>query len=70
MARTWLITGTSRGFGRAWAEAALERGDRVVGTARDTRTNDDLVATYTREAAGARAIATVANHLVPHRRRR
>jgi NAD(P)-dependent dehydrogenase (short-subunit alcohol dehydrogenase family) len=46
MARTWLITGTSRGFGRAWAEAALERGDRVVGTARDTRTNDDLVATY------------------------
>lgn len=44
--RTWFITGTSRGFGREWAAAALQRGDRVVGTARDTSTNDDLVATY------------------------
>ncbi|MGW7242965.1 SDR family NAD(P)-dependent oxidoreductase [Streptomyces sp. NPDC054804] len=35
MARTWFITGSSRGFGREWAEAALERGDRVVATARD-----------------------------------
>lgn len=31
----WFITGTSRGFGRVWAEAALERGDRVVATARN-----------------------------------
>jgi NAD(P)-dependent dehydrogenase (short-subunit alcohol dehydrogenase family) len=44
--RTWLITGTSRGFGRAWAAAALARGDRVVGTARDTSTTDDLAAQY------------------------
>lgn len=44
--RTWLITGTSRGFGRAWAEAALRRGDRVVGTARETSTNADLTARY------------------------
>jgi len=35
MARTWFITGTSRGFGREWAEAALERGDRVAATARE-----------------------------------
>ncbi|PPG49537.1 short-chain dehydrogenase/reductase [Rathayibacter sp. AY2B3] len=34
--RTWLITGTTSGFGRLWAEAALERGDRVAATARDT----------------------------------
>jgi NAD(P)-dependent dehydrogenase (short-subunit alcohol dehydrogenase family) len=33
--RVWLITGTSSGFGRAIAEAALDRGDRVVATARD-----------------------------------
>jgi NAD(P)-dependent dehydrogenase (short-subunit alcohol dehydrogenase family) len=33
--RVWLITGTSSGFGRALAEAALDRGDRVVATARD-----------------------------------
>ncbi len=44
--KTWFITGTSRGFGREWAIAALERGDRVVGTARDPGTLDDLVAKY------------------------
>jgi len=42
MARTWFITGTSRGFGREWAEAALERGDRVAATARDVSVLDDL----------------------------
>ncbi|MDO9380982.1 MAG: SDR family oxidoreductase [Nocardioidaceae bacterium] len=41
--KTWFITGTSKGFGREWAIAALERGDRVAGTARDTSTMDDLV---------------------------
>lgn len=35
--RTWLITGISRGLGRALAEAALARGDAVVGTVRDGR---------------------------------
>ena len=30
----WLITGASSGFELAIAEAALERGDRVVATAR------------------------------------
>jgi NAD(P)-dependent dehydrogenase (short-subunit alcohol dehydrogenase family) len=40
--KTWFITGTSRGFGREWAEAALARGDRVAGTARDPSTLDDL----------------------------
>ncbi|MCW3046510.1 MAG: short-chain dehydrogenase/reductase [Solirubrobacterales bacterium] len=44
--KTWFITGTSRGFGREWAIAALERGDRVVGTARDPGTLDDLVEKY------------------------
>lgn len=44
--KTWFITGTSRGFGRLIAEAALERGDRVAATARDTSALDDLVSTY------------------------
>ena len=44
--KTWFLTGTSRGFGREWAVAALERGDRVAATARDVSSLDDLVATY------------------------
>ena len=40
--RTWFITGSSRGFGREWARAALARGDRVVATARDPGTLDGL----------------------------
>jgi NAD(P)-dependent dehydrogenase (short-subunit alcohol dehydrogenase family) len=44
--KTWFITGTSRGFGREWAIAALERGDKVAATARDLATLDELVAKY------------------------
>src|ERR1035437_4203733 len=40
--KNWFITGSSRGFGREWAIAALERGDAVAATARDTSTLDDL----------------------------
>ena len=42
--KTWLITGTSSGFGRCIAEEALARGERVVATARDPRTLEGLVA--------------------------
>ncbi|MHB2022031.1 MAG: SDR family oxidoreductase [Mycobacteriales bacterium] len=44
--KTWFITGTSRGFGREWTTAALERGDRVAAAARDVATLDGLVAEY------------------------
>ena len=44
--KTWFLTGTSKGFGREWAIAALDRGDRVAATARDTATLKDLVDTY------------------------
>jgi NAD(P)-dependent dehydrogenase (short-subunit alcohol dehydrogenase family) len=44
--KTWFITGTSRGFGREWTIAALERGDNVAATARDTTTLEDLAAQY------------------------
>ncbi|NEK60028.1 SDR family oxidoreductase [Geodermatophilus sabuli] len=43
MAKTWFITGASRGFGKEWAIAALERGDTVAATARDPQALDDLV---------------------------
>ena len=40
--RTWLITGASRGLGRAFAEAALLAGDAVVLTAREPQALADL----------------------------
>jgi NAD(P)-dependent dehydrogenase (short-subunit alcohol dehydrogenase family) len=46
MAKTWLITGSSRGFGRVWATAALRRGDRVAATARDAAALEGLVAEF------------------------
>ncbi|MEV6851214.1 SDR family NAD(P)-dependent oxidoreductase [Actinoplanes sp. NPDC051411] len=52
MTKVWLITGSSRGFGRAIATAALEQGDRVIATARATQAVDDLV-----DAHPGRAIA-------------
>jgi len=44
--KVWLITGSARGFGRLWAEAALARGDAVAATVRDLATLDTLVAQY------------------------
>ena len=44
--KVWFITGTSKGFGRIWAEAALARGDRVAATARDATTLRPLVERY------------------------
>lgn len=41
--KTWFITGASRGFGREWALAALERGDRVAAAVRTVASLDDLV---------------------------
>ncbi|MFJ2562662.1 MULTISPECIES: SDR family oxidoreductase [unclassified Streptomyces] len=46
MSEVWFITGTSRGFGRAFAESALKRGDKVAATARKVEALDDLVAAY------------------------
>src|ERR1700737_4899575 len=46
MRQTWFITGSSRGFGRALARAALEAGDRVVATPPRPEQLDDLAAAY------------------------
>ncbi|MGY4101553.1 SDR family oxidoreductase [Nocardia sp. R16R-3T] len=42
----WFVTGSSRGFGRHFVDAALSRGDKVAATARNTETLSDLVAAY------------------------
>ncbi|HEY3557114.1 MAG TPA: SDR family NAD(P)-dependent oxidoreductase [Kribbella sp.] len=36
--KVWFVTGSSRGLGRAFVEAALSRGDRVAATARKSLT--------------------------------
>ncbi|MEU5902813.1 SDR family oxidoreductase [Micromonospora sp. NPDC047467] len=70
--RTWFITGASRGLGRAFTTAALERGDRVVAAARtvaagdfDERHGDRLLALpldVTDRAAVFAAVATAVEH--------
>jgi NAD(P)-dependent dehydrogenase (short-subunit alcohol dehydrogenase family) len=46
MSSVFFLTGSSRGLGRAIAEAVLDGGDRLVATARDPRSLDDLVAAH------------------------
>jgi len=73
MAKTWFITGSSSGFGRIWAEAALNRGDRVAATARSLRPIQDLEEKYgnrvltleldvTNRAAARAAVQHTAEH--------
>ncbi|SFP99621.1 SDR family NAD(P)-dependent oxidoreductase [Variovorax sp. 770b2] len=40
--KVWFVTGASRGLGRVWTKAALNRGDRVAATARDPGALDEL----------------------------
>lgn len=44
--KIWFITGASRGFGRIWTEAALQRGDKVAATARKLSSIADLREKY------------------------
>ena len=44
--KVWLITGSSRGLGRAFTEAALEAGHQVIATARNPQQLIDIVSKY------------------------
>ncbi|MDQ1856040.1 SDR family NAD(P)-dependent oxidoreductase [Chryseobacterium sp. WLY505] len=46
MSKTVLITGASKGFGKAWAEAFLAKGYKVAATARNVETLNDLKEKY------------------------
>jgi NAD(P)-dependent dehydrogenase (short-subunit alcohol dehydrogenase family) len=56
--KVWFITGTSKGFGRVWAEAALARGDRVAASARDVKTLAPLIKRYGEQVAAIRLDVT------------
>src|ERR1700729_3616441 len=49
--KVWFITGTSKGFGRVWAEAALARGDQVAATARNVGSLAPLIERYADKVA-------------------
>ena len=46
MSKVWLITGASRGLGRAFTEAALKAGHRVLATARNSEHLVDLASKF------------------------
>lgn len=46
MSKTIFITGASKGFGKIWAEALLQRGDKVIASARNREHLQDLVQKY------------------------
>lgn len=46
MSRTWLITGVSSGFGNEMTKQLLKKGDTVIGTVRNTKKVDELIAEY------------------------
>lgn len=46
MSKTVLITGASKGFGKAWAEAFLAKGYKVAATARNVETLNELKEKY------------------------
>ena len=46
MAQVWLVTGSSRGLGRAIVEAGLLAGNKVLATARDIESLRELSERY------------------------
>ena len=46
MSKTWLITGVSSGFGYEMTKQLLESGNTVIGTVRNTKNVEDLIAKY------------------------
>ncbi|MEU8155753.1 SDR family oxidoreductase [Micromonospora sp. NPDC048986] len=70
--RTWFITGASRGLGRAFADAALDRGDRVVAAARTINQADfdekyaDRLLALTLDVTDRAAVIAAVNTAVEH----
>ena len=58
MSKVWLITGSGGGLGRIIAETALEAGNKVVATARDTSQLADLVSRYGEQVLAVRLDVT------------
>jgi NAD(P)-dependent dehydrogenase (short-subunit alcohol dehydrogenase family) len=79
MSKVWFVTGSSRGLGRNFVEAALSRGDNVAATARTTASLDALVTAHgeavlpleldvTDKTAVFESVKRAREHFVDHRR--
>jgi NAD(P)-dependent dehydrogenase (short-subunit alcohol dehydrogenase family) len=62
--KNWLITGCSAGFGRALADAALARGDRVMATARRPGTIGTATATARLDVTDEQQVKEVVDRTV------
>ena len=62
MSKVWLITGSSRGIGRALAEAVLAAGNRLVATAREVSRSGRSGLYDVSVAAGDTVIAEFRGH--------
>ncbi|MBE9159879.1 SDR family NAD(P)-dependent oxidoreductase [Nodosilinea sp. LEGE 06152] len=61
--KVWLITGCSTGFGRALAEAVLQRGDYLLATARKPEQLGALIELYPETAKAVRLDVTVSQDI-------
>jgi NAD(P)-dependent dehydrogenase (short-subunit alcohol dehydrogenase family) len=61
--RVWLITGCSTGFGRALAEAVLNKGDYLLATAREPEQLCTLIERYPETAKAVRLDVTVSQDI-------
>jgi NAD(P)-dependent dehydrogenase (short-subunit alcohol dehydrogenase family) len=61
--KVWLITGCSTGFGRALAEAVLEKGDFLLATAREPAQLRALIDHYPKTAFGERLDVTLSQEI-------
>jgi len=63
--RVWFITGASSGFGRLLAEEALKAGNKVVATARQRESVEDLEKQYPGKALAVELDVTDAKQIAP-----
>jgi NAD(P)-dependent dehydrogenase (short-subunit alcohol dehydrogenase family) len=63
VAKVWLITGCSTGFGRALAEAVLQKGDYLLATAREPEQLRTLIEHYPETAKAVRLDVTVSQDI-------
>ena len=70
MRKTWLITGSSRGFGWELAQAVLDSGDTVLATARRPDQLDELVRKHGDRVRTSRLMSRTPRPPGPQSRRR